>query len=228
MKYVREKDGKIEIMEDRDSISAGAETIFSTEPAVYEGTWDNGVENLEGDVGGKVFGADVFKKHGDILMKGEQMEVQNKTYPGDIPRDTSFIGTKEERAKLKYDPEQTLAKHQRMTGWKGVHKSHPQDKICLECGKPMPGARPNKKFCSDKCRDAHKKRAQRAKASAIKKFVPHKGNEGQVYYILDGKIDFIPSLWCDSLKRAEKYVKTNYPANVQDVVLEQLREVMGQ
>jgi predicted nucleic acid-binding Zn ribbon protein len=226
MKYVRMKSGEINIMEDSASIPAGSETIFSTEPAVYEGTWDKGVKDMEGWEGSKSFKSDVFKKHGDVIMKGEKMEVQDKSYPGDIPRDTSYIGTKEERKKTGYDPEKKLREDKAKIGWKGVHKPHPTDKVCLNCGKVMKDVRPNRKFCSDRCRKDYSQKSRRASAKAIKTFRPHMGKEGQIYYIHEGQISFVPGLFADNEKRAIKYVSERYKGKTLEDVIKQIKEVM--
>jgi predicted nucleic acid-binding Zn ribbon protein len=226
MKYVRMKSGEIDIMKDGDSIPADAETIFSTEPSVYEGTWDNGVKDL-GKIEGPMDTPDPFKKHADVVVKSGKMDVQDKEHLGDIPRETSYIGTKEERQKTGYDPERKLREHQKLTGWKGVHKPHPEDKVCLNCGKVMKGVRPNRKFCSEKCKNTYGKRQRRAQAREVKQFKPHMGKEGQIYYMINGKISFVPALWSDSKKRATKYVTERYEGKELEDILEQVKEVMG-
>lgn len=198
MKYVRLKSGDIDIMEDGAGIPAGSETIFSTEPAVYEGTWDKPVSYVE---------------HADVVIdqKGEE---------------TDKYKVDERQGTHKTFEEKRIVKRERQIGWSEPHKAHPTDKVCLNCGKVMKGVRPNRKFCSDKCRKNYSKVASRRKERAIKEFKPHMGKEGQIFYMYKGEIQFIPALWCDSRKRTEKYIKDHYPEDVGKIVLEQVKEVM--
>ena len=198
MKYVRMKSGEIEIMEDGASIPADSETIFSTEPAVYEGTWDKPVSYVD---------------HADVVVDQKGEETDKYKVDEKLGTQKTFI-------------EKRLAKREKQMGWSEPTKAHPKDKVCLNCGKIMKGVRPNKKFCSDKCRKDYSQRGRRAEAKTVKQFKPHMGKEGQIYYMLNGKIEFIPALWCDSKKRCEKYIKDNITTEEQVSVLEQVQEVM--
>jgi predicted nucleic acid-binding Zn ribbon protein len=203
MKYVRDKTGKIEIMEDRDSISAGAETVFSTEPAVYEGTWDKPVDYIDrADVKYKSSG-------GDETGPSREMEVDRR------------LGTQ------KPFGEKRLAAREKQMGWSEPTKAHPTDKVCLNCGKPMKGVRPNRKFCSDKCRKDYSQKGRRAQAKQIKTFRPHVGKEGQIYYMFNGKIEFVPAIWCDTYKRAVKYMSERYEGKELEEIMEQIKGVIG-
>jgi predicted nucleic acid-binding Zn ribbon protein len=199
MKYVRMKSGDIDLMEDGASIPAGSETIFSTDPAVYEGTWET--EKLHA-------------KRADIVQSEEGKTVVVEG------------GTVKSEAEIKAEGHMRGGKESDRPFWTEPHKAHPKDKVCINCGKPMPGVRPNRKFCCEKCRNTYGKRIRRKEARKIKDFKPHMGKEGQIYYMYEGKIGFIPALWCDNRKRTEKYIKENYPAEVGKIVLEQVKEVM--
>jgi predicted nucleic acid-binding Zn ribbon protein len=186
MKYVRMKSGEIDIMEDGASIPAGSETIFSTDPSVYQGTWET--EKLH-------------TQRADVVQsKSETQKRLEGHMRGGAQADRPY--------------------------WTEPTKAHPQDKVCLNCGKVMKGVRPNKKFCSDKCRKDYSQRGKRAEKRAIKSFKPHMGKEGQIFYMYRGEIGFIPALWTDSRKRTEKYIKDHYPEDVGKEVLEQVKEVI--
>jgi predicted nucleic acid-binding Zn ribbon protein len=197
MKYVRMKSGEIDIMKDGDSIPAGAETIFSTDPSVYEGTWETEKIGIRADI---------------------------NIEPGKI--EVAEGGTIKSPAQLKLEGHMRGAKDADRPFWTEPTKAHPKDKVCLNCGKPMPGVRPNRKFCSENCRKRYSERIKRKEARDIKKFKPHMGKEGQIYYMYEGKIGFIPALWCDTEKRATKYVKERYESNEQVKILEQIKEVI--
>jgi predicted nucleic acid-binding Zn ribbon protein len=198
MKYVREKDGKIEILADEDSISASAETIFSTDPSVYEGTWETEKIGVRADIS--------MEPSKIVAVEG---------------------GTVKSPAQLKLEGHMRAGKEADRPFWTEPHKAHPKDKVCLNCGKMMKGVRPNRKFCSDKCRKDYSQKGRRAVKKEIKQFVPHRGHEGQVYYMLNGQIKFVPALWCDTEKRAVKYVTERYEGKEQEEVVKQVKGVIG-
>jgi predicted nucleic acid-binding Zn ribbon protein len=209
MKYVRLKSGDIDIMEDGDSIPAGAETIFSTDPAVYEGTWDKPVDYVE---------------HADVVMTKMGSGINREGAEAQYGVDTRLGTQKPGQEKVIEALEKGHGGGKRF--WSEPHKAHPKDKVCLNCGKKMEGARPNRKFCSEKCRNTYGKRQRRAKQRTVKSFKPHMGKEGQIFYMYKGEISFIPSIWCDSLKRAEKYIKERYNDNEWVEIMEQIKEAM--
>jgi predicted nucleic acid-binding Zn ribbon protein len=208
MKYVRMKSGEIDIMEDQDGIPPGSETIFSTEPAVYQGTWET----------------EKLSKRADVHMteKGKPEGGEPGTYGIEVIEG----GTIKPEEQKRLEGHMRGGKESDRPFWTEPHKAHPKDKVCLNCGKPMPGVRPNRKFCSEKCRNTYGKRIRRKEARDIKDFKPHMGKEGQIYYMYNGVVGFIPALWCENIKKVERYIKANYPEEAQEVILEQVKEAM--
>jgi predicted nucleic acid-binding Zn ribbon protein len=197
MKYVRAKTGEITIEEDGAGIPADAETIFSTDPSVYEGTWET----------------EKIHERGDIIKTD-----QGKTdvVPG---------GSIKSKVEEKLDAHEG-GKKDGKPFWTEPHKPHPTDRVCLNCGKKMVGVRPNKKFCSENCRKRYSEKIKRTEKRAIRDFKPHRGPEGQIFYMYEGKVAFIPALWAGKQSKAIKFVTDNIPEDKQALVIEQIKEVI--
>lgn len=82
--------------------------------------------------------------------------------------------------------------------------------VCPICGIKFVG-RPNKKFCSPRCKKTSDMRSYRAKD--LTKFKPHQGKSGEIYFKTEGaeqKITFVPAMYCDNLITAIDWLKKNY------------------
>lgn len=241
MKYVRRKSGNIDFIPEGENVGEG-EVIFDTTPSQFEGTWESQKENVNteemevlpaidsrGEAGGMSTPKPAaFYQHADIVEDGRGGITVNPELGG-------YVGTAAERKKLGYDPEKRLKYHQA----KAIQKEH----VCLYCGKKFTPKRKDAKFCCNSHRNMYNTRIRRKEAKRIKDFVPHRGKEGQIFFLaertfevtnLKGKnytstemeVDFIPMLWADTWKKADNYVKTNYPKEKYEEIMKQVEKVM--
>lgn len=101
--------------------------------------------------------------------------------------------------------------------------------ICPICSTKYYG-RPNKAYCTTRCKEVAKKRRQRKRVRDIRDFKSHRGTAGEVYFMEDknGKdgITFVPAFYADTRARAKKYIEDTYLADKRDDYFNQVKEVI--
>lgn len=108
--------------------------------------------------------------------------------------------------------ESTLNNNKRRVKWhEPTHKPTDVLHICPVCNTRYFG-RPNKAYCSTRCREVAKKRRQRQHKREIRDFKPHRGKTGEVYFMSNSeKIAFIPATNAENRTKAKKYLEEAFP-----------------
>ena len=168
----------------------------------------------EGDLEIDITGSEIVGARADIeLQHGKNPETFNNGGLGGIP------GKEEE--KLKTDLKRT--------GWNEARKATDVKHVCPVCGTRY-WARPNKNYCTTRCKEVQKKRRYRKRIRDIKTFKPNRGKAGEVYFMYDNKgkngISFVPAFHADTRERAKKYLEDTYPTDKVDEYNEQVKEVI--
>ena len=99
------------------------------------------------------------------------------------------------------------------TGWKEAKKPTDVKHVCPVCGTRYWG-RPNKDYCTIKCKEVAKKRRQRKRKRDIRDFHPYRGKAGEVYFMSEVKdkpvITFVPAFNADCRARAKQYLEDTF------------------
>ena len=187
------------------------------------------VSYKEGDIEIDISGAAELNKRADVDRRVD-LEPDEKTI-GDVSI-REFEGNKAGLGGLMErggKEEEKLKTDLKRTGWNEARKATDVKHVCPVCGTRY-WARPNKNYCTTRCKEVQKKRRYRKRIRDIKTFKPNRGKAGEVYFMYDNKgkngITFVPAFHADSRERAKKYIEDTYPEDKVDDYFEQVKEVI--
>lgn len=166
-------------------------------------------------------------------IKDGSIEIDNSellSHRADVDINTEFKGHRGGLGGMSGGEENMLEADKRRTQWsEPTHKDTDVKHKCLVCGTNYWG-RPNKKYCTTRCKEVGKKRRQRKRKRDIRDFKPYRGTAGEVYFMsfVNRKevITFVPAFNADTRARAKKYIEDTYPPEIVNDYNEQVKEVI--
>ena len=169
----------------------------------------------------------VVYKEGDIIIDNSEL-LGKRADMSNEPREQELVDN-EGIGGIRGKEEETLKRDFKSVGWKEARKATDVKHVCPVCATRY-WARPNKNYCSERCKNVAKKRRQRKRKRDIRDFKPHRGTAGEIYIMCDVKgkqvISFVPAFHTENCARAKQYIKDTYPEDVRDNYMEQVKEVL--
>jgi predicted nucleic acid-binding Zn ribbon protein len=164
------------------------------------------------------------EENGSIDLIIDNTELLNKR--ADIDINDTFDKERGGNGGMKGNIETDLESDKKRLKWnEPTRKATDVRHKCPVCGTHYWG-RPNKDYCTTRCKEVAKKRRSRKRMRDIRDFSPYRGKAGEVYFKDEKGITFIPAFNGDSRARAKKYLEDTYSDKDITSYYEQIKEVI--